>query len=234
MAVKPNYETFSFRINVFIKILLITAFITIINSNSYYLTGITIIGLLTLLLKGRVRNAWLKLVSKLSFVLIAYIVLDLIFTKDIESALTFVGKLLCYLLLLVWLKKSTSLESYLSDVYSLTFLFGINLISRKVDSFFHYFNFYLIATTKLVSKFAQGYEKLFPQRTSIINLFIQVFLNTMLRIPETKNETNAKMAVINYRPFDWKANLPILLLILVLAILYWSNCEELCRSILLK
>ena len=151
MAVKPKHETFSYKINFYIKILLIIAFIMIMNAESYLITGIAILGLLTLLLKGTFRNSWLKLVSKLAYVFIAYILLDLIFSNDIESTLTFVGKLLCYLLLLTWFKESTSLESYLSDVYSATFMFGVNLISRKVDSFYHYLNFYIISTMKLVA-----------------------------------------------------------------------------------
>ncbi len=234
MAVSSQHDTFSFRINIFIKILLIITFIMVINGESYFISGIALVGLLTLLLKGKIRNGWLKLVSKLSFVMIGYIALDFIFTNDIESALTFVGKLLCYLLLLVWLKESTSMKTYLSDVYSATFIFGVNLISRKVDSFFHYFNFYLIATMKLVNKFVESYDQLFPQRSSFINLFLQVFLNTMMRIPETKLETNAEMSVINYRNFDWKANIPIMVIILLLGFLYWSNCEELCRSFFLR
>lgn len=234
MPTKPKQATFSFRINIFIKILLIIAFIMVINAESYYIAGVALACLLTLLLKGTIRNSWLKLVSKLSYILIAYIILDLIFTHDFESSLNFVGKLLCYLLLIVWLKESTSLESYLSDVYSATFVFGVNLISRKVDSFFHHFNFYLIATVKLVSKFVESYDKLFAHRSSFINLFMQVFLDTMMRIPETKLETNDQLRVINYRPFEWKANLPIILLIVVLGFLYWSNCEELCRNILSK
>ena len=55
-----------------------------------------------------------------------------------------------------------------------------------------------------------------------------------MRIRETKLETNAEMSVINYRKFDWKANLPIIGIIILLGFLYWSNCEELCRSFLLK
>jgi hypothetical protein len=206
----------------------------VINSNKLYLAGATAFGLLTLLLNGDIRNSWLKLVSRLAYFFIAYLILDIIFTSNIESALTFVGKLLSYLLLLTWIKERTSLESYLSDVYAAIFMFGVNLISRKLDSFFHYFNFYLIATTKLVSKFVESYDKLFPQRSSFINLFIQVFIDTMMRVPETKSETNALMSVINYRIFDWKSNLPLIIIILLLAFLYWSNCEALCRSFFLK
>lgn len=234
MTEKAKQGSFSFRVNFFIKITLMILYIIVINSDSHYLAGITMFALLTLLCKGRIRNSWLKLVSKLAYVFIAYLILDLLFTNNIESSLTFIGKLLCYLLLLTWLKETTSLESYLSDVYSAIFIFGVNLISRKLDSFFHYFNFYLIATMKLVSKFVESYEELFAQRTSFINLFLQVFLNTMLKIPETKAESNAEMAVIHYRNFDWRANLPIIFLIIVLAFLNWSNCEDLCKSFFLK
>jgi len=234
MTKRFKQDTFSFKINIFVKIILVIAFIMVINAESYLISGIALVGLLTLLIKGRIRNSWLKLVSKLSYVLIAYILLDFLFTHNIESTLTFVGKLLCYLLLIVWIKETTSLESYLSDVYSATFIFGVNLISRKVDTFFHYFNFYLIATVKLASKFVESYDKLFPQRTSFISLFLQVFIDTLMRIPETKFETNSQLSVINYRPFEWKVNLPIILLIILLGFLYWSNFEELCRNILLK
>lgn len=234
MAVKAKQDAFSFRIHIFIKLLFIITLIRVINAESYFIAGITLVGIFTLLLKGTIRNSWLKLVSKLSYVLIAYILLDFIFTNNIESALTFMGKLLSYLLLIVWLKDSTSLTSYLSDVYSTIFIFGVNFVSKKLDSFFHYFNFYLIATTKLASKFAKSYEELFPQRTSFFSLFLQVFINTMMRIPETKLETNAEMSVINYRAFNWKANLVIIGLIILLGVLYWSNCEELCRNILSK
>lgn len=227
-------DIFSYRINYYIKILLIIASIMVMNSDSYFIAGLVSIGILTLLLKGKVRNSWLKLVSRLAFVFIAYILLDLLFGNDIEATLTFVGKLLCYLLLLTWFKESTTLESYLSDVYSATFIFGFNYISKKVDSFNHYFNFYIISTMKLVSKFVESYDKLFKQRTSFINLFLQVFINTLMRIRETKSETNEEMSVINYRTFDWKANLPIMGLLIILGFLYWSNCEELCRSFLLK
>lgn len=230
MADKSIHDSFSFRVNIFIKVLLILAFIRVINAESYLIAGIALTALLTLLLKGKLRNSWLKLVSKLSYALIAYIALDFVLTNDIESALTFVGKLLSYLLLLVWLKESTTLKSYLSDVNAATFMFGANLVSRKLDSFFHYFNFYLIATMKLVSKFVESYDQLFPTRRSFISLFIQVFLNTMLRIPETKFETNAEISVINFRNFDWKTNLPIILLIIILGFLSYPNCEELCRS----
>lgn len=234
MPIKAIQNTFSFKINIFVKLLLIISIILVINSESLYLAGATALGILLLLLKGSIRRSWLKIVAKLSYVLIAYLALDFIFTNDIESALKFVGKLLSYLILIVWLKDTTTLESYLSDVYSATFIFGVNLVSRKVDSFFHHFNFYLIATVKLASKFVENYDKLFPQRSSFINLFIQVFLNTMLRIPETKEETNSELRVINYRPFHWKANLVIIFILIVLAILYWSNCEEICRNILSK
>ena len=234
MAVKAKQDAFSFRIHIFIKLLFIIALIRVINAESYFIAGITLVGIFTLLLKGTIRKSWLKLVSKLSYVLIAYIILDFIFTNNIESALSFMGKLLSYLLLIVWLKDSTSLTSYLSDVYSTIFIFGVNFVSKKLDSFFHYFNFYLIATTKLASKFAKSYEELFPQRTSFFSLFLQVFINTMMRIPETKLETNAEMSVINYRAFNWKANLVIIGLIILLGVLYWSNCEELCRNILSK
>lgn len=232
MPTKHLHETFSFKIHVFFKILLIIVSFIILNGDSLYLAGIVSLGLLTLLFKKIIRDSWLTLVSKLAYFLIAYILLDLIFSQNIESSLIFVGKLLCYLLLMVWLKESTSLESYLSDVYSLTFIFGVNLISRKIDTFFHYFNFYVIATIKLVGKFIQSYDSLFPNRTSFISLFLQVFLNTLLRVPETKLETNQQLAVINYRPFDLKANLPIIFLIILLGLLYWSNCEEICKNIL--
>lgn len=234
MTVKAKHETFSYRINFFIKLILIIFYIMVINAESYFVAGFAVVGLLTLLLKAKLRNSWLKLVSKIAYVLIAYVVLDLIFTADIESSLALIGKLLCYLLLLIWLKETTSFNSYLSDVYSTIFVFGVNLISRKLDSFFHYFNFYLIATSKLVSKFIQSYEEQFAQRSSFMNFFMQVFFTTMMRIPETKVEINEKMAVINYRPFDWKANLPIIGLIILLGFLYWSNCEQLCRNFFLK
>ncbi|MBI9031756.1 hypothetical protein JEZ13_07135 [bacterium] len=234
MPTKQLYESFSFRIHVFFKIILIIFLIMIINGDSLYLAGFVSLGLLALLLKGRIRNSWLKLVSKLAYFLIAYILLDLIFSHNIQSALFFVGKLLNYLILMVWLKESTNLESYLSDVYSLTFVLGVNFISRKVDSFFHYLNFYVIATIKLVGKFVETYDSLFPKRTSFINLFLQVFLNTLLRVPETKLETNQQLALINYRPLHWKANLPIIFLIILLGFLYWSNCEDICRNFFLK
>lgn len=227
-------ETFSFKINIFVKLLLIIFAIMVINKESLYVAGFVASGILLLLLKGSIRNSWLKILSKVSYMLIAYLVLDFIFTNDIESALKFVGKLLCYLLLIVWLKDSTNLQSYLSDVYSATFSLGVNRLSRKIDSFFHHFNFFLISTIKLVSKFIESYDKLFPQRSSFLNLFIQVFLNTMLRVPETKNQTNEELRVINYRPFYWKENLIIIFMIIILGILYWSNCEEICRNILSK
>jgi hypothetical protein len=227
-------ETFSFKINIFVKLLLIIFAIMVINKESLYVAGFVASGILLLLLKGSIRNSWLKILSKVSYMLIAYLVLDFIFTNDIESALKFVGKLLCYLLLIVWLKDSTNLQSYLSDVYSATFSLGVNRLSRKIDSFFHHFNFFLISTIKLVSKFIESYDKLFPQRSSFLNLFIQVFLNTMLRVPETKDQTNEELRVINYRPFYWKENLIIIFMIIILGILYWSNCEEICRNILSK
>jgi hypothetical protein len=158
-------ETFSFKINIFVKLLLIIFAIMVINKESLYVAGFVASGILLLLLKGSIRNSWLKILSKVSYMLIAYLVLDFIFTNDIESALKFVGKLLCYLLLIVWLKDSTNLQSYLSDVYSATFSLGVNRLSRKIDSFFHHFNFFLISTIKLVSKFIESYDKLFPQRS---------------------------------------------------------------------
>jgi hypothetical protein len=56
----------------------------------------------------------------------------------------------------------------------------------------------------------------------------------MLRVPETKDQTNEELRVINYRPFYWKENLIIIFMIIILGILYWSNCEEICRNILSK
>ncbi len=229
-----SQDTFSYKINVFIKIILIIFVILVINKESLYSSGITAFCLLLLLLKGSIRNAWLKILSKLAYLLIAYLVLDFLFTNDIQSSLTFVGKLISYLLLIVWLKDTSSLDSYLSDVYRATFIFGINKVSKRIDNFFHYFNFYLISTIKLVHKFIESYDKLFPHRTSFINLFIQVFLDTMLRIPETRQETNAQLSIINYRPFAWKSNLTIIILILLLATMYFFNCEALCRNFLSK
>lgn len=225
---------FSFRYNIFIKILLIIMFIVVLNAKSLFIAGIAFIGILCFLLRGTIRRSWFKLVAKLSYVLIAFILLDLLFKHNMDATLMLVGKLLSYSVLLVWLKETTTIDSYLSDVYSTVFAFGNNLVTRKLDSFFHYFNFYVVATISLVSKFVEVYEKLLPNKTTFISLFMQVFVSTLIQVPVVRAETNNKLAVIKYRAFDWKANLFPLLIIILLAVLYWSNCEELCRSFFLK
>lgn len=234
MPAKSKQESFSFQINMFIKIIFLLLIVLVINGKSLILAGITSLGVFSLLIKGNLRQSWLKILSKLSYFLIAYLVLDLIFTNDIESSLIFIGKLFTYLVLLVWIKESSSLESYLSDVYTLTFVFGIKPLAKKIDSFFHYFNFYLIATMKLIIKFGRNYNRLFPGRSSFVSLFIQVFLDTLMSIPIIKNETNEQLRIINYRPFNLRANSMIIILGLVLGFFQWSNCEILCKNFLLK
>ena len=224
----------SFRMNIFVKLLLIIMFIVVLNAESLFIAGLAFVGVLGFLLRGSIRNSWMKLAAKLAIVLVLFIILDLIFKSDIEATLMLVGRLLCYTVLLVWLKETTTIDSYLSDVFSSVFAFGNNLIARKLDSFFHYLNFYVIATISLVGKFVEVYEELLPKKTAFMTLFMQVFVTTLLQVPVVKAETNNKLAVINYRAFDWKANLFPLFIITLLAVLYWTNCEELCRSFLLK
>lgn len=209
-------------------------FIVVLNAKSLFIAGIAFIGVLCFLLRGAIRRSWFKLVAKLSIVLIAFILLDLIFKSNMDATLMLVGKLLSYSVLLVWLKETTTIDSYLSDVYSTIFAFGNNLIARKLDSFFHYFNFYVVSTISLVSKFVEVYEELLPKRTNFLTLFMQVFVTTLLHVPAVKAEVNNKLAVVKYRAFDWKANLFPLIIIILLAVLYWSNCEELCRSFFSK
>lgn len=216
-----NNNGVSSQANVLVKIAYIVTFIVIMSSESYIVKGGGALITATFLMNSKILQVWSKLIAKLSPLLIGYIVIAMLSGNDLEYMLNVVGKNLCYAVYLVWLRETTTIDDYLSDMERFGQFFGNSYLGYKLKRGIYYLSYYIVNTLEIFNHFLENFHQLKQDGNKGLALFINIFVTTFINLKNIRYETDQKMNFIQYRDFNINANMFIVTLIAMVIGLQW-------------
>jgi len=219
------------KMHILLKIVVIIAGAVALKSADLYSALFSATILVSFMLTKTLKREWIKLIARMGIFLSIYLLFNLFFGAEILPLLLRVMRLVIYLLMILWLKDTTTFESYLADMSSLSIRFESTKIGVSFKRNIYYLNFYVVSTLKIVESFLANYKILLPQKKSFISLFVQVFLKTFFEVSKVKQETESIMQGFVLRRYDKKASFIGIMLITILFMLHWAGLGEIWQTI---
>ncbi len=221
-----NKDSFSFRIHILIKLGFICFLIYSLSSNILSIQLGTSLIIASFLIKGEIRKNWLKVVSKASIMLITYLVFQFIFKQDLELALFTTARLILYIVLIVWLKNTTTIKSYLSDLDKALDTIRFAKLKSNIRKYLYVFNYFIISTILNVENFYKYFSHFSKDNIPLKNRIMQVLFKSMADQNYIKRETEETINIIYYRKFYWLENILVLLLIASIILINNQSFQE--------
>ena len=214
------------KLHILVKVLLVAVAVYSLRSGDHTVTIARGVVLFLLLFNDKIRATWVAVTTKVSAMLIVYLLFQFLFHMSLEESLTTVARLLLYILMIIWIKETTTLDSYVGDMDNVSSFLDKGQLGYKIKKGIYYINYYIVSTLISIENFSKNYSELSKQPGTIIQKITKVFLSTMMSQNEVRYKTDSILNTIKYRKFNWMVNILAMFFALIFVLINNPEVQE--------